>query len=180
MIFEVRCAKAVGLWALVIICIGFFGLFIWPTPYRYDHIDYGSGTSYPVRQNRLTGSSKVLFPNGWRTVSQEELGAADLGKLDTHAELSGAGSHGGWSQVRLDIYNGSDFTIKEITIEVLVGDANKKEIIDRRYRPIIGGMVSSSEIPPLHTGFFTFELGLDVMADYHWSYRVVGAKGIRN
>jgi len=178
MIFETRCAKVVGAWALFVICVGLFGLFIWPTPYRYDHIDYGSGTSYPVRQNRLTGSTKVLFPNGWQTVSQEELAVTDLGKLDVHAQLYGLISTGGWNEIKLDVYNGSGLTIREITIEVSATDQNKQLIITGRlYRSTAGGSLG---IQSLGTGSVTFELGFAVMPNYSWSYRVVGAKGSRN
>ena len=52
----------VGLIALVA-----FGLFVWPTPYRYDHIHYEASTLV-VLINRITGGAKELGRYGWRQI----------------------------------------------------------------------------------------------------------------
>ena len=56
----------VGLIALVA-----FGLFVWPTPYRYDHIHYEGKTSV-VRINRITGGAKELGRYGWRQIGNSQ------------------------------------------------------------------------------------------------------------
>ena len=67
-----RHLKGTGvLYAATFILIALFGLLVWPTAYRYDHIEVGKETSYPVRQNRFTGSTEILYPSGWRTASEE-------------------------------------------------------------------------------------------------------------
>lgn len=38
------------------------GIFVWPTMYRYDKLNM----KYPVRINRLTGATQVLYPDGWQ------------------------------------------------------------------------------------------------------------------
>jgi hypothetical protein len=49
--------------AVVLLC----GLFIWPTPYRYDQISIGAYSS-PVRINRFTGQAERLIVSGWVTM----------------------------------------------------------------------------------------------------------------
>lgn len=169
--------KAIVL-AGVSILAALFAWLVWPTPYRYDHVDYGRGTSYLVKQNRLTGRTQVLFPGGWRTVSEEDLGSGDVTKLDVHGHLFGGNSRTWWDEVKLDIYNGSPFTLKEMTIEVSVLDSKKQTLLDRRVYRSVGG--SSSEIRPFQTGSYAFPLGVQVMSDYVWTFRVVGAKGTRD
>ena len=39
----------------------YFGLFVWPTPWRYDHIGKN-----PVRTNRVTGAVEILTLQGWQ------------------------------------------------------------------------------------------------------------------
>ncbi len=56
----------VGLIALVA-----FGLFVWPTPYRYDHIHY-EGKTLVVRINRITGGAKELGRYGWRQIGNSQ------------------------------------------------------------------------------------------------------------
>lgn len=55
------------MWVVVAVGIA-FGFFIWPTPYRYDHMIRG-GNSYPVRTNRLTGAADFLEWHGWLHLS---------------------------------------------------------------------------------------------------------------
>ena len=42
-----------------------FAAYVWPTPWRYDHMTVGDDT-YPVRIHRITGHADVLLPgDGW-------------------------------------------------------------------------------------------------------------------
>jgi len=48
--------------ALLIVTAGFYcALFVWPTPWRYDHIGKN-----PVRTNRVTGDVEILTLQGWQ------------------------------------------------------------------------------------------------------------------
>jgi hypothetical protein len=175
MTFEVHCPKPVAIGAALLTAVGLFGLFVWPTPYRYDHIDYGRGTSYPVRQNRFTGYTQVLFSGGWETVSEEELGPEELTKLEVHAKLNGAGNN-----IELDIYNGSRLSLKEVTIEVTVADSSEQLIAsNKRYR-LTSVSNGSSVLRSFQTGGFLGDLGFRIMPEYTWSFRVIGAKGTRD
>ena len=42
-----------------------FLYWVWPTPYRHDHVTVEDGT-YPVRIHRVTGRAEMLTPeDGW-------------------------------------------------------------------------------------------------------------------
>jgi len=49
--------------ALIIIIV-FIGLFIYPTIYRYDKLDQ----KWPIRINRITGNTEVLYTTGWKEI----------------------------------------------------------------------------------------------------------------
>ena len=46
---------------LALLATFYFGIFIWPTPWRYDHIGKN-----PVRTNRVTGAVEILNLQGWQ------------------------------------------------------------------------------------------------------------------
>ena len=50
---------------ILVVLLGSFALFVWPTRFRYDHMTI-DGDTYPVRIDRLTGHADVLLPgDGW-------------------------------------------------------------------------------------------------------------------
>jgi hypothetical protein len=58
---------------LAICCLlasSYFGLFVWPTPWRYDRVGKN-----PIRTNRVTGDVEILNLQGW----QPALPQIDLG-----------------------------------------------------------------------------------------------------
>ena len=171
--------KVVAPLVALLVFVALFAWLVWPTPFRYDHTDYGRGTSYLVKQNRLTGWTQVLFPEGWRTVSEEEFGSGDLSKLEVHADLFGGSANYGWGEIHLSVYNGSALTLKEITIELFVSDSNKVPVAAGKLYRARGSLMSPG-ISPLQTGTLTFDLGFAIKADYAWSFRVVSAKGTRS
>ena len=61
------------------VCAGtLFAAFVWPTLYRYDHLDIGEGRSFPIRINRFNGHAEVLYLNGWKRISPGQDGQVDL------------------------------------------------------------------------------------------------------
>ncbi|AET60284.1 hypothetical protein HPL003_17700 [Paenibacillus terrae HPL-003] len=54
--------KGISLYPFVLASIALFGLFIYPTLYKYDKLDQ----KYPVMINRLTGEAKILTQDGWQ------------------------------------------------------------------------------------------------------------------
>ena len=66
---------------LALITSFYFGLFVWPTPWRYDRIG-----KTPIRTNRVTGEVEYLNLQGW----QPALPPLDVRR--TAAERPGKGS----------------------------------------------------------------------------------------
>jgi hypothetical protein len=175
--------KNVVLWAAGPALLVLFGLLVWPTLYRYDHIDLGLGRSYPVRQNRINGQTEILFPDGWKdsrdshpSNSGEDLSTEELAKLEILPRLRGPGPSRGWDRIEANVYNGlPDIDVSEITLEITVsGPKNEPIVIARRYRllpPLYGGARA------LQTGNYSISLGFDILQGQSWSYVVVGAKG---
>ncbi len=48
---------------LIVVAVLLFAVFVWPTPYRYEHGKEGLGI---VRIDRLTNEAALLTPTGWR------------------------------------------------------------------------------------------------------------------
>ena len=80
--------------AALILLLGLFGFYVWPTPYRYYHMD--PGPSWPMREHRITGYIDRLTPTeGWVTVTsslRERLRRiADEMEREGEAEAEGDG-----------------------------------------------------------------------------------------
>ncbi|MBA9088647.1 hypothetical protein FHR92_005165 [Fontibacillus solani] len=57
--------KIIPVLLLSIVSIICFGLFIYPGIYKYDKLNQ----KYPVKINRFTGNTQVLYPDGWADMS---------------------------------------------------------------------------------------------------------------
>jgi hypothetical protein len=64
-----RWGIAAGLLALLV-GVGVFGWFVWPTPYRYEHAQLIANTHVLVRVDRLSGEVDALYPYGWQRLSR--------------------------------------------------------------------------------------------------------------
>ena len=51
---------------------GIFAYYVWPTPYRYDHIGRGQFGTYPVRINRFTDQVEILYQDGWQHIGSQD------------------------------------------------------------------------------------------------------------
>ncbi|MGF9644011.1 hypothetical protein AAIH69_13470 [Paenibacillus sp. MABNS29] len=69
--------RLVSICSLVLASIVLFGLFIYPTMYKYDKLDQ----KYPVMINRLTGEAKILTQDGWQSTSDID---SALGKMEQY------------------------------------------------------------------------------------------------
>jgi len=87
------------------------GILFWPTFYRYDKI----GGKLPVRVNRITGYTEILYPNrGWEPVRNaqtiprnERNNVKVLGYFDSDKRLYNG-----------EIYNGTNYTLKKIRLSI--------------------------------------------------------------
>lgn len=109
--------------------------------------------------------------------TEQELTPEELKKVHSRARLmTWTLPRGSWDHVRSIIYNGSNLTLKEITIGITVwNSANQKSVDDRLYR-----VRNEAGVGPLQTGNFDAALGFETATSQRWQYRLVSAKGTRN
>src|SRR5260370_26958671 len=93
----------------------------------------------PVRIDRFSGKTEILLLDGWHTADRgkaaesqipagQKLPAEEVAKLTGQAQITSYG----W--VEIEVYNGSDWKLSEITALVTVLDARKTQILSRPYR----------------------------------------------
>ena len=87
-----------------------FAIFVWPTAYRYDHLDFGG--VFPVRIHRFTGAAETLVPStypGQKDVAwvgaEEQLPAAAIASLRGGVILEGSSA---------EIFNNTEWTITKV------------------------------------------------------------------
>lgn len=110
--------------ATVVLLAGFFAGTVWPTRFRYDHLNLG-GTILPVRIDRFSGRTEVLRGfDGWVGVpesgAQAETAdpAIEILPPEEKARVTGnAGlSYGTLFQGKL--YNGSSYYLREVLLTI--------------------------------------------------------------
>jgi hypothetical protein len=130
--------KRIALWLSGLAAVILFGLFVWPTRYRYDHMEVGANRLLLTRENRVTGHTEILYPDGWRAVKPqaENLNPAELAKLNVRANLEDSvfEDRSRWNILCLDIHNESNLDVKEFTVEVRVFNPTNELAIDKQYR----------------------------------------------
>lgn len=154
---------------------GAFAYFIWPTPYRYDRLG-----PTPVRTNRFTGRSEQLTLQGWvameeqrkatrpeRSLSYDDLERLKLSRCRYREPF-------GPPEIKCELYNGTDFEIKSITVRVVVQKkGSQKTVLDRLYDvriPYLG-------LSPRSVEFVDFRAGFELHKDEEWGITLVGANG---
>ena len=109
-----------------------FGVFIWPTMYRYDRLKWGD-KEYPVRINRLTGHSATFVGSrGWvdadrdadeaeaRTAASTPLKQYELEQLTGSAEVKGSFFSG-------TIHNNTGKVVTELLFEVTLEKLQRRK-----------------------------------------------------
>jgi hypothetical protein len=71
-----RLLTAIGKYSLVPLCICLFGIFVYPTMYKYDKLDQ----KYPVKINRITGETTVLTGKGWQNAEDYNSAAEEMSR----------------------------------------------------------------------------------------------------
>ena len=111
---------------IIIICALIFvtliagGVLFWPTLYRYERI----GGEFPVRINRFTGYTEILYMSRWeREVSNTEIREIPKEEI-SKIEIRGTFDTG--INYKLDVYNGTNWTIRKIKLSIGLSDANNK------------------------------------------------------
>ena len=112
-----------------------FFIYVWPTQFRYDHTNI-QGRRLPVRINRFSGETKVLTEDGWvypQSLKSKEqtvptLRELDLGVLFKIEGRAGINSNAsiGRATFNASLYNGSDWEINELTVELGIKGFKRK------------------------------------------------------
>lgn len=120
---------------LVIICttIILIGILFWPTLYRYDKTVL-NGNTIPIKINRLTGNTDYYILGKWNKQEEERkpMATSQL-PIEEQSKLSGQakiiyGSLDG------TIYNGTDWTIKELIVKVIAKEEDGSERWNRNFK----------------------------------------------
>jgi hypothetical protein len=157
--------------AILITCLAFY---VWPTRYRYDHLKLGAN-DYPIRTDRLSGNTEIFFPYGWvkrePSVShpEVELNPPDLFALQVTGSME-------FDSVKIQVYNGSKFTISEISVSISTFDGTHNPLISNRVYRLTPSYPSTS-LSPESSGEFTARTGFDFRSPQTWTFSMVGAKG---
>jgi hypothetical protein len=160
--------------ATVVTCVGLpailaFGVLVWPTRYRYDHIKAGS-SEFSVRIDRITGETDVFETRGgWEStvrVAAAPLSPDQLALLNSYASIDDGGT------LHYTTYNGSTQAVNSITIAITVKNADGSPVLsDRRYE--LG--LDSSDGEPLKVSDYSCKLGFTLAPGQTWSSGIVDA-----
>ena len=75
----------------LLVAVTLFGTFVWPTRYRYDKMNVQANAVVPVRIDRITGKTEILFPDGWHVAAgstkDTELPRSELVKISVEGWL---------------------------------------------------------------------------------------------
>ena len=162
--------------ALVVVVAIACSVALWMGRYRFEQINLENGESYPVRINRVTGNSEVLYRGVWKPASElpklpplvQDLKPEELAKLRGQADLFTEGP-----VFKLTLYNGSGFTLKEITVEISVRDSHGEEVLRRTYR-------FQQRHSVQQTAEYSEILDFSVGPGQTWAWRIASAKGIKS
>lgn len=158
---------------IVLACGVLFAVFVWPTWYRYDHINMG-GNIFPVRIHRFTQEAEVLLLGGWRRMAEERkrtpaesLPPGDMSSINVQAFITDYG----W--LRGDVYNGSSWRLESTTLRITVLDAKKGPVVVRDYQ------FPTYLCDPLRSCEIRGGLGFRLEKGQDWYFEVLEAKGLR-
>lgn len=156
--------------ALLVLCglLLLVGVLVWPTPYRYEKLQQGRDTIL-MRIHRLTGKAEQYVYGRWLSTQPDQperrpqsLPMVELTKLSGNAGFEGRGIFSG------KLYNGTSWTITEITVRI-VARGIRKQLWDRKF-------VAQVHAPRLSVSRFSFQVtGDEEVVDFDWY--ILEAKG---
>jgi hypothetical protein len=132
-----------------------FAWLVWPTPYRYDHETIRSGQyarTVPIRINRLSGVTEVFGTNGWYRPSSTPLFLIippdELSKIIAKASFDS-----GSNALTGSVYNGSQWTVTDLTFRIVVKRTDESVIWDHEFKS------DPLDVAPLSTSGFRVTIG---------------------
>lgn len=182
--------KIVIRYLAITIIVVLFGVFIYPTMYKYDKMDQ----KWPVRINRITGKTEVLNQAGWQalssntettdsidkgntpenTLQDKKLPATDLSQITGNLSPEYDNLTNKYSLAG-QIYNGTDVDISDIVIEVVVMKSDGSVDFTKKFRST-GAHPLSFGFPSLQTTeYVKIDLDFKIDSSTKWSWSVVEA-----
>ncbi len=164
--------------AIFLLMTIFFAVIVWPTKYKYPPVK-GSYNYTVVRINRFTGETEGLHKSiniGWKKLDKEKV--KETRELLLPLPYKEKENISGVAYIRdrrsssskvsdgfiLEIYNGSSYNLKEITILITVKEENGDIRWSRHFQEKV-----AYEIKPQTSGKFIFEVPRIDEADWSWS-----------
>jgi len=142
------------------------GLLFWLTPYRYDRMTLSQNTIL-IRTSRFTGETEYFVDGEWKSGKISGGGSSlqrvsDLSAISRRAGLEGDAFAG-------IIYNGSQWTLTELTVDVVAKELNGKVRWERQFTAFV-------DIKPLSVGHFNVPMmETEHLQDTTWN--ITGARG---
>lgn len=154
------------IWVAVVFIVVFlaFGLFVWPTPWRYFTWRVGT-TEIPMRSHRITDATQRLTLEGWvgqtpgalppaelrpESVSPSVLASRAAPSPITQAGVEVQKNFYNAGMLYVDVYNGSSEEIEGLELEVSRTDGGPARLYT----------VGVSSLSPKHSRSVKFETGL--------------------
>lgn len=146
---------------------------VWPTIYRYDHVNL-KGTVLPVRINRVSGKTEILQGmRGWIQVAENERDNATTNHKQLQPQIVSfppeelvkvTGNAGLFLGALFEgkLYNGSNWHARELILTITAREKNGSIRWSRQYKDKIF-------IGPLETGNFQVEIVGGEGADLSWT-----------
>jgi hypothetical protein len=156
--------------------------------YRYDHLTMNSGgTVLPVRIYLPTDKTEFLIPSGWTNDvdnrAGEQLPAQELAKITGTGQIESIGEDR-W--IKLSAYNGTQWTVKKLRIELTVTTTPGYTPAGLPPGYVLDGLKRLYDLSPEHpytqlsacaSGELQAALGFQLKQGQTWSFRIVGAWG---
>jgi hypothetical protein len=144
---KIRERSAIIVCAMVCTALIICGILFWPTLYRYDKLG-----KFPVRINRITGYAEQLSTSGWWPIGypkSEAIPTNEMEKIIYKTKNIGSG------YFEAEVYNGSDWNITEIKVNILAKYRDGTIIWKRDYITYVKDI---SYIPPNKSGMIKAQL----------------------
>lgn len=148
-------------------------VFVWPTRYRYDSFAQ-DGVTILLRTDRFSGEAEMVYPIRKPVESFEKPPAVKPEENlppDQVLRLQGSASMpwAGW--LNCQIYNGSDWEVREIAVLVNVVNADGTLALSRSYR-------QANWVNPMAANDSGCALGFNLLPGQKWNWSILGARGV--
>ncbi len=180
---RLRTAIIVGFTLLVALsAAGAFGICVWPTRYRYDQVKMHDNV-FPIRIDRISGATYLFDGYGWQPADDDPaivpLPSDEISKLQADSAQFDSLT----DTLSCKIYNGSSYRVKEVVVHLQVkspksvdfGAPAEYRITARDYRLTY----PDDYVERLQVQTLQAPIGFVPAEDDTWSWRIVGASGIK-